>query len=119
MARKKNDAPETGTAEPVSDTNGHANGNGQAPREVVKVFTALSGKDTTIKVEIVRSEFQTKDGKMTVLSAVASKIYVKQDGSEGTSYSYRSTDVPVLIVLLDRAHAFIVGQRVIEDVPFN
>ena len=112
MAKKKSEEAEAPAAEPVSDTNG----NGQAPRKVVQRFSAQSGKDTHIVVEVIENEFSTQAGeKVTYLCAVCSRTYVKQDGQVGTSYSYRQYDIPVLMHLLHLAHGLILDQRVAVD----
>lgn len=114
MGRKK-------VEEPQGDANETppANGNGQAPRKVVKKFTCQSGKDTHIVVEVVESEFQTQAGeKVSYLSAVCSRTYAKNDGEVGVSYSYRQFDIPVLSYLLTEAHAFILSQRTTAEPSF-
>jgi hypothetical protein len=96
----------------VQETNGHP------PRKVVKKFSCQSGKDTSIVVEVVENKFQTQSGEdVTNLCAVCSRPYVKVDGQLGTSYSYRHNDVPLLIHLLQKAHAFMLDHRLIEDDP--
>ena len=117
MARRQTkDAP---PAEPVSDTNGTAPENGQAPRKTVRKFSCPCGKDENLHVEVVESEHQTKDGKITILSAVCSRTYVNGGSEEKVSYSYRVQHIPLLTHLLNQAHAYIVSTRVVEDVPYG
>ncbi len=118
MARKRTDTapPPTSPTEP-SDTNGTAD-NGQAPRKTVRTFSCPCGNEETLRVDVVESEHQTKDGKITILSAVCSRTYVNGGAEEKVSYSYRVQHIPLLCHLLQLAHAFIISTRVVEDVPF-
>lgn len=115
MAKKKPTTdvqPESPEAPPTSPTE-----NG-TPRKTVRTFSVQCGKDERIVVDVVESKHQTKDGEITILSAVCSRTYVKQDGEEGVSYSYRVQHIPLLSHLLGLAHGFIISTRVIEDVPY-
>src|SRR4051794_7540333 len=93
VARKKTTEVEGTSASsdpPPSDTNGvpaseHGadNGNGQAPRKTVRTFTVQCGKEEHLRVEVVESQFQTREGSVTILSVVCSRIYAKADGEPG------------------------------------
>ena len=115
---KRRTADTSAASEPVSDTNGTAD-NGQAPRKTVRKFSVPCGKDEHLHVEVVESEHQTKEGKITILSAVAHRTYLNGGGEEKISYSYRAHHIGLLRVLLDRAFEFIVSTRTVDDVPFN
>lgn len=120
MARKRTDTAERPPpTDQVSDTNGTAPDNGQAPRKTVRTFSCPCGKDEHLHVEVVESEHQTREGKVVILSAVCHRTYLNGGAEEKVSYSYRVQHIPLLVHLLNLAHTFIVSTRVIDDVPFN
>ncbi len=124
MAKRKtagpaSDPPQETTQSPAataSPSNGEPNG--QAARKTVRTFSCPCGKDEHLHVEVVESEHQGQTGRITILSAVCSRTYVKPDGEAGVSFNYRAQHIPLLTHLLGLAHGFIVSQRVVEDVPF-
>jgi hypothetical protein len=122
MPRKKTDVePPTDPSPPPVETPspGEAPTNGhQEKRQPVAKFKCASGKDTYIEVAVWENAVTYQDGTAgTQLSTSFSRSYKNGEGWK-TNYSFRQHDLPILLYLLQKAHGWMLEQRVVSDVPF-
>jgi hypothetical protein len=94
--------------------------NGETKRPDV-VFSLWSDRTTKIDVAVWSNEVLVDGKAQNRCTCAISRTYRKETDGQPEwvkSGSFRTHDVPVLCFLLERAHAWMLAQRLDTDVPF-
>lgn len=122
MSRKKNgssDQPTESPSETISDTNGNSE-----KRRPVQSFKCYSDGTTCLEVAVWGKEVEHANGNFVQYSLTVSRTWRdsqnvwhdsgKDDNGNARLISFRAHDIPVLNHLLNKAHAWMIDQRVMQ-----
>ena len=115
----KQDAGQTPTPAP-SDSPPNGNGQNGEKRKPTVSYRLMSDRTTSIEAAVWSNEMQNGDGeKWTQHSVTLSRSYKDQNGQWCKGGSYRIHDLPIVLFLLQKCHAFALTLRTEDStMPF-
>jgi hypothetical protein len=114
------EAPPTTTAEaPTTESRSEApDGQGEKKKPAAS-WKCNSDRTTLLEVAVWANEVSKDGASWTQYAATVRRSYRGQDGRWHDSSSYRQHDIPVLLFLLDKAHAWCLSVRTEDStIPF-